>query len=199
MCHDHSGIARLVSTRSFMDTIEPMGNLQTILESLDFDSSNSCQLFHFSNISKALELLTEKIISSAGMPLSPGDCMRRVMEALSTGLLINGPALYDPCEKEPHDALVGLTKQQREDLTVSAQTFLRMVAFRQIYKVIRTKHIPFNPPHFMIWNFLFIQIRYWEWICCRHRNSPFANGASVVNVDALALKQLNQKVKCFSE
>lgn len=91
-------------------------------------------MFYFRK-SKALELLTEKIISSAGMPLSPGDCMRRVMEALSTGLLINGPALYDPCEKEPHDALVGLTKQQREDLTVSAQTFLRMIAFRQIYKV----------------------------------------------------------------
>lgn len=82
-----------------------------------------------------MELLTEKIISSAGMPLSPGDCTRRVMEALSTGLLINGPALNDPCEKEPQDALVGLTKQQREDLTVSAQNFLRMIAFRQIYKV----------------------------------------------------------------
>lgn len=86
-------------------------------------------------VAQALELLTEKIISSAGMPLSPGDCMRRVMEALSTGLLINGPGLFDPCEKEPQDALVGLTKQQREDLTVSAQNFLRMIAFRQIYKV----------------------------------------------------------------
>lgn len=82
-----------------------------------------------------MELLTEKIISSAGMPLSPGDCLRRVMEALSTGILINGPGVIDPCEKEPHDALDGLTKQQREDLTVSAQTFLRMIAFRQIYKV----------------------------------------------------------------
>lgn len=69
------------------------------------------------------------------MPLSPGDCLRRVMEALSTGLLINGPGLMDPCEKDPQDALLGLTKQQREDLTVSAQTFLRMIAFRQIYKV----------------------------------------------------------------
>lgn len=69
------------------------------------------------------------------MPLNPGDCLRRVMEALSTCLLINGPPLYDPCEKEPTDALAGLTKQQREDLTVSAQNFLRMVAFRQIYKV----------------------------------------------------------------
>lgn len=84
---------------------------------------------------QALELLIEKIISSAGMPLSPGDCMRRVMEGISTGLLINGPGVLDPCEKEPHDALVGLSKQQREDLTVSAQTFLRLIAFRQIHKV----------------------------------------------------------------
>lgn len=82
-----------------------------------------------------MELLAEKIISSAGMPLSPGDCMRRVMEGLSTGILINGPGVLDPCEKEPHDALAGLTKQQREDLTVSAQTFLRLIAFRQIHKV----------------------------------------------------------------
>lgn len=84
---------------------------------------------------QALELLVEKIISSAGMPLSPGDCMRRVMEALSTGILISGPGVLDPCEKEPQDALSGLTKQQREDLTVSAQQFLRLIAFRQIFKV----------------------------------------------------------------
>lgn len=82
-----------------------------------------------------MELLTEKIISSAGMPLSPGDCLRRVMEGISTGILINGPGLVDPCEKEPQDALANLNKQQREDLTVSAQAFLRMIAFRQIHKV----------------------------------------------------------------
>lgn len=69
------------------------------------------------------------------MPLSPGDCLRRVMEGISTGILINGPGLIDPCEKEPQDALANLNKQQREDLTVSAQTFLRMIAFRQIHKV----------------------------------------------------------------
>lgn len=77
----------------------------------------------------------EKIISSAGMPLSPGDCIRRVMESLSSGILISGPGILDPCEKDPHDALTGLTKQQREDLTVSAQHYLRQIAFRQIYRV----------------------------------------------------------------
>lgn len=82
-----------------------------------------------------MELLVEKIVSSAGMPLSPGDCIRRVMEAFATGIVINGPGVLDPCEKEPHDALNGLSKQQREDLTVSAQQFLRYIAFRQIHKV----------------------------------------------------------------
>lgn len=125
------------------------------------------------------------------MPLSPGDCTRRVMEALSTGLLINGPALNDPCEKEPQDALVGLTKQQREDLTVSAQNFLRMIAFRQIYKV--RKNFVFNYSHPIDCCFNF-KTRYWAWSYCHHRNSLFVNGVSVVNVDALALKELILKV-----
>ncbi|XP_055847153.1 zinc finger RNA-binding protein 2 [Episyrphus balteatus] len=90
----------------------------------------------------ALELLIEKVISSAGFPLSPGDCLRRIMEAISTGLLINGPGILDPCEKEHRDALDGLTKQQREDLTVSAQQFLRLIAFRQIFKVLGMDQLP---------------------------------------------------------
>ncbi|EDV40737.1 uncharacterized protein Dana_GF10657, isoform D [Drosophila ananassae] len=90
----------------------------------------------------SLELLVEKVISSAGFPISPGDCMRRIMEALSSGFLINGPGLLDPCEKDPTDALVNLTKQEREDLTVSAQLFLRYIAFRQIYKVLGMEQLP---------------------------------------------------------
>lgn len=95
----------------------------------------------------AMELLTEKIISSAGGPLTPGECMRRVMEALASSILINGPGLLDPCEKEPEDALAGLSKQQREDITVSAQMFLRFIAFRQIYKVLGMEPLP--PPKFV--------------------------------------------------
>lgn len=41
----------------------------------------------------------------------------------------------------------------------------------------------------------FINSRYWEWICCHPRNSPFVNGASAANVDALELKEVIQKVK----
>lgn len=90
----------------------------------------------------SMELLIEKVISSANMPLSPGDCLRRVMESVASGLLINGPGILDPCEKEPHDALANLTKQQREDLTSSAQTFLRFIAFRQIHKVLGMDPLP---------------------------------------------------------
>ncbi|XP_037805269.1 zinc finger RNA-binding protein [Lucilia sericata] len=90
----------------------------------------------------SMELLVEKVISSAGFPISPGDCLRRIMEALASGFLINGPGLLDPCEKEPQDALHDLSKQQREDLTVSAQLFLRYMAFRQIYKVLGMDQLP---------------------------------------------------------
>lgn len=95
----------------------------------------------------AMELLTEKIISSAGGPLTPGECMRRVMEALASSMLITGPGLLDPCEKEPEDALATLSKQQREDVTVSAQMFLRFIAFRQIHKVLGMEPLP--PPKFV--------------------------------------------------
>ncbi|XP_052865044.1 zinc finger RNA-binding protein 2 [Anopheles cruzii] len=101
----------------------------------------------WSHISQwAMELLIEKIISSASVPLTPGECLRRVMEAISSAVLINGPGLLDPCEKEPEDALAGLSKQQREDVTVSAQMFLRYIAFRQIYKVLGIEPLP--PPKF---------------------------------------------------
>lgn len=100
------------------------------------------------NVSQwAMELLTEKIISSSGGPLTPGECMRRVMEALASSLLVSGPGLLDPCEKEPEDALAELSKQQREDITVSAQMFLRFIAFRQIHKVLGMDPLP--PPKFV--------------------------------------------------
>lgn len=90
----------------------------------------------------SMELFVEKVISSAGFPISPGDCLRRIMEALASGFLINGPGLLDPCEKDPQDALQELSKQQREDLTVSAQLFLRYMAFRQIFKVLGMDQLP---------------------------------------------------------
>jgi zinc finger RNA-binding protein len=93
----------------------------------------------------AMELLAEKVISSVPgqVQLSPGDALRRVMEAVASGLLLpGGPGLGDPCEKDSPDAASGLSAQQREDLTCSAQYALRLIAYRQIYKVLGMDPLP---------------------------------------------------------
>ena len=64
------------------------------------------------------------------------------MECLASTFILNGPGLMDPCEKEPVDALEGLSKQQREDITMQSQQFLRFIAFRQIHKVLGMDPLP---------------------------------------------------------
>ncbi|XP_076255875.1 zinc-finger protein 72D isoform X3 [Rhynchophorus ferrugineus] len=93
----------------------------------------------------AMELLAEKVISSTPgqVQLSSGDALRRVMEAVAGGLLLpGGPGLSDPCEKDGPDAAGALSAQQREDLTCSAQYALRLIAFRQIFKVLGMDPLP---------------------------------------------------------
>ncbi|KAM6921464.1 LOW QUALITY PROTEIN: zinc finger RNA-binding protein [Xenentodon cancila] len=91
----------------------------------------------------AMELLVEKVISSATAPLSPGEAMRRVLECISTGILMpDGPGLMDPCEKEPTDVMESMNQQSREDITASAQHALRLLAFRQIHKVLGMESLP---------------------------------------------------------
>ncbi|KAK7484494.1 hypothetical protein BaRGS_00024250 [Batillaria attramentaria] len=95
----------------------------------------------------AMELLVEKCVSSGGPNMSPGDALRRVFECIASGVILpGGPGLYDPCEKEPTDALASLTNQMREDLTASAQHALRLLAFRQVHKVLGMDPLP--PPRF---------------------------------------------------
>lgn len=72
----------------------------------------------------------EKCVSSGGTNMSPGDALRRVFECIASGILLpGGPGLYDPCEKEAHDAAASLAPQEREDITASAQ--VRTVPFYQ--------------------------------------------------------------------
>jgi len=95
----------------------------------------------------ALELLVERVVASAAFPLAPGDALRRVLESIASGLLLPGtPGLVDPCEKEPADTLSGLTAQEREDITASAQHALRLMAFRQVHKILGMDPLP--PPKF---------------------------------------------------
>ncbi|CAG9535612.1 unnamed protein product [Cercopithifilaria johnstoni] len=89
------------------------------------------------------ELLVEKVLSSLGAPLSPGDAVRRVFEAVASGILFSsGPGLIDPCEKQSVDVLAELTGQQREDITSSSQHALRLIAFNQMYKVLAIDRLP---------------------------------------------------------
>ncbi|XP_038558776.1 zinc finger RNA-binding protein isoform X2 [Micropterus salmoides] len=101
----------------------------------------------------AMELLVEKAISSSSAPLSPGDALRRVFECISSGILLpGGPGLVDPCEKKPVDTLTAMGEQQREDITSSAQFALRLLAFRQIHKVLGMDPLPQINPRFNIRN-----------------------------------------------
>ncbi|XP_041486954.1 zinc finger RNA-binding protein isoform X4 [Microtus oregoni] len=101
----------------------------------------------------AMELLVEKAISSASSPQSPGDALRRVFECISSGAILKGsPGLLDPCEKDPFDTLATMTDQQREDITSSAQFALRLLAFRQIHKVLGMDPLPQMNQRFNIHN-----------------------------------------------
>ncbi|XP_048875080.1 zinc finger RNA-binding protein [Brienomyrus brachyistius] len=101
----------------------------------------------------AMELLVEKAISSASGPLSPGDALRRVFECISSGILLSGgPGLIDPCEKNATDTLTTMSEQQREDITSSAQFALRLLAFRQIHKVLGMDPLPQMNPRFNVRN-----------------------------------------------
>nr|CAG4640720.1 EOG090X037N [Eulimnadia texana] len=101
----------------------------------------------------AMELLVERSMSSAGMPLSAAEGMRRVFECLASGILLQppngwGPGLSDPCEKDVVDACSSLTDQEVEDITAGAQVVLRELAFRQIYKVLGMSKPLSNPPRY---------------------------------------------------
>nr|CAB3267939.1 ZF(C2H2)-54 zinc finger protein [Phallusia mammillata] len=88
-------------------------------------------------ISWAVELLCERVISSATLPLSPSAALQRVFEALAAGVLLpGGPGVMDPCERKPTDAAAALTSQEREDITASAQHALRLLSVRNIHKVL---------------------------------------------------------------
>ncbi|XP_070712230.1 interleukin enhancer-binding factor 3-like isoform X2 [Pempheris klunzingeri] len=84
-----------------------------------------------------LELLVEKAISTSERPMGAGESLRRVLECVASGILLeDGPGIKDPCEKETADANASLTLQQREDITQSAQFALRLCAFGQMHKVL---------------------------------------------------------------
>ncbi|XP_066564136.1 interleukin enhancer-binding factor 3 homolog isoform X4 [Amia ocellicauda] len=119
-----------------------------------------------------LELLCEKAIGTGNRPMGAGEALRRVLECLASGILMpDGPGISDPCEKEttdaishldrqqreditqsaqvsfsPPDVISQLTPQQREDVTHSAQHALRLAAFGQLHKVLGMDPLPSKMP-----------------------------------------------------
>ncbi|XP_078022479.1 interleukin enhancer-binding factor 3-like isoform X2 [Epinephelus lanceolatus] len=93
-----------------------------------------------------LELLVEKAIGTSERPMGAGESLRRVLECIASGILLqDGPGMKDPCEKETVDAAACLTLQQREDITQSAQFALRLCAFGQMHKVLGMDYKPTKP------------------------------------------------------
>eukprot|EP00096_Caligus_rogercresseyi_P000353 TRINITY_DN1076_c0_g1_i1.p1 TRINITY_DN1076_c0_g1~~TRINITY_DN1076_c0_g1_i1.p1 ORF type:complete len:478 (+),score=209.00 TRINITY_DN1076_c0_g1_i1:160-1593(+) len=89
------------------------------------------------------ELLVERSLFSAHAPLSPSSSLLRVLEVISSGIFLEGGSgLKDPCENEDQDVSSYLTPQQREDLTHSAQYFIRLITYRQINKVLGMDKLP---------------------------------------------------------
>ncbi|PIK44186.1 putative zinc finger RNA-binding protein isoform X1 [Apostichopus japonicus] len=100
-----------------------------------------------------MELICERVISSAAQPLSPGDALRRIFEAVAGGLLLpGGPGIYDPCEREDTDVLDMASPQQKEEITASAQHALRLIVFRQVHKVLNMEPLYSQQRHFKRFN-----------------------------------------------
>ncbi|KAM6956978.1 interleukin enhancer-binding factor 3 homolog [Aplochiton taeniatus] len=94
-----------------------------------------------------LELLCEKAIGTGNRPMGAGEALRRVLECLASGILMaDGAGICDPCEKELTDAIGHLDRQQREDITQSAQHALRLSAFGQLHKVLGMDPLPSKMP-----------------------------------------------------
>ncbi|KAG8130086.1 putative Interleukin enhancer-binding factor protein [Naja naja] len=108
-----------------------------------------CILFLYLSLSRKppLELLCEKSIGTANRPMGAGEALRRVLECLASGIVMpDGSGIYDPCEKEATDAIGHLDRQQREDITQSAQHALRLAAFGQLHKVLGMDPLPSKMP-----------------------------------------------------
>lgn len=83
-----------------------------------------------------INLLCQKSLESAQMPLLPSDGIRRVISTLAGGVLLpGGLGIKDPCEKDNTDAFASLTLQDREDITASAQHALRLLSFGVMHKI----------------------------------------------------------------
>lgn len=129
------------------------------------------------------------MLSSAGQPQSPGDALRRVMEAVASGILLpGGPGLLDPCEKEPTDAAGNLTLQQREDVTASAQ-----VCYKTVILETNNNFFYFSMPC-ACW-LSAKSTRFWGWSLCHLQSSSVEDLIAKEEETIAMVKETIPKVK----
>ena len=58
------------------------------------------------------------------------------LKVLASGVLYDEGSLKDPCERTDISPVSQLSIQEKEDVTKSAQEYLRLMHFRQIYRVL---------------------------------------------------------------
>uniref|UniRef100_A0A8C4QJS4 DZF domain-containing protein n=1 Tax=Eptatretus burgeri TaxID=7764 RepID=A0A8C4QJS4_EPTBU len=88
-----------------------------------------------------IELLCEKAIMTCIRPIGTAEALRRVFECLAAGMLHKDkPGILDPCEKEPKDVLDGITAQQKEDITKSAQVPHTLILLLQLLQLSSSTH-----------------------------------------------------------
>ena len=75
------------------------------------------------------------LAANTGRKFSPGDIIRRTLEALSGGVLYssNG-AIHDPCCEPTVDLTTDLPKEDVEKVTADAQTALRCLVFGKLHE-----------------------------------------------------------------
>ncbi|KAJ1142205.1 hypothetical protein NDU88_008532 [Pleurodeles waltl] len=94
------------------------------------------------------EVLSERVIATAGRPMGIGEALRRVLECLASGILMpDGPGLCDPCEKQAVDAVGHLDTIQKECITHTAQHAVRLLAFGHIHLLLGNKNLNFEKLH----------------------------------------------------
>jgi len=82
-----------------------------------------------------LEMLVIRSMSSARMPETVGDCLRRILSALASGIALPGNCML-PDEENEGDLFSSLTLNQRHCITYKAQEHLRYLTFRRIHEML---------------------------------------------------------------
>jgi len=80
-------------------------------------------------------LIGQLLQANQGRRFSPGDIIRRILEAISAGVLFSSnSSIPDPCTEPSVDLIQSLDRQAVEKVTMDAQAGLRALAFNKIHE-----------------------------------------------------------------